>query len=382
MNSAERKAVVSLASLYALRMLGLFMVLPVISLYASDLVNSTPMLIGLAIGCYGLTQALLQIPFGALSDRYGRKKLIIIGLLLFAMGSVVASGAENIYQLIVGRCLQGSGAIASVLMALLADVTRPEHRTKAMASVGASIGAAFALALVFGPALSAALGFDGLFLLIAALAILGIVIVLNWVPAEPERVKAGMPSFADAYRLGMQHPALLRLNASVFILHFILTASFLVLPNLLVTELNMPVQEHGKLYFIVFLVSFVVMVPLMIIGERQGKMHLLLRIAVLVILASQFLMLSHAITIGITLFFVAFNLLEATLPSQLSKQVDASTRGAAMGGFATSQFLGAFVGGWLGGYLTGAFGNSALFYCCIVLALIWWFIMRGLRVVQ
>jgi MFS family permease len=382
MNAAERKAVVSLASLYALRMMGLFMVLPVLSLYAADMTAATPALIGLAIGSYGLTQALLQIPFGVLSDRYGRKKLIIIGLLLFALGSVVAGLADNVYTLIAGRFLQGSGAIASVLMALLADVTRPEQRSKAMASVGASIGMAFALALVFGPMLSSRLGLNGLFFLVAVLALGGIAIVRFWVPAEPARVQGGMPSFLDAYRLGMENRNLLRLNAGVFVLHCILTAVFLVVPAALVEQSQIAVADHGMLYLGVFLVSFLVMIPMMILGERKGKMHIVMPGAVLVILLSQLFLANGLLLVGIFVFFAAFNLLEATMPSQLSRQVDANTRGAAMGGFASSQFLGAFAGGWLGGILLGQFGAAAVFYACMLLALLWFFIIRGLQLVR
>lgn len=382
MNSAERKAVVSLASLYALRMMGLFLVLPVLSLYAADLSSATPALIGLAIGSYGLTQAVLQIPFGAMSDRYGRKKLIVIGLLLFALGSIVAGLADNVYQLIAGRFLQGSGAIASVLMALLADVTRPEQRSKAMASVGASIGLAFALSLVFGPMLSSWLGLQGLFFVIAGLALIGILIVRYWVPAEPERLQGEMPSYMDAFRLGLENPNLLRLNAGVFVLHFILTAIFLVMPGALVEQAGLAVADHGKLYFGVFLVSFLVMIPMMILGERKGKMHLVMPGAVLVVLLAQLLLANGVLMAGIFVFFAAFNLLEATMPSQLSRQVDANTRGAAMGGFASSQFLGAFAGGWLGGLLLGQFGVSAVFYVCMLLALLWFFIIRGLQLVR
>lgn len=382
MNAAERKAVVSLASLYALRMMGLFMVLPVLSLYAADMTAATPALIGLAIGSYGLTQALLQIPFGVLSDRYGRKKLIIIGLLLFALGSVVAGLADNVYTLIAGRFLQGSGAIASVLMALLADVTRPEQRSKAMASVGASIGMAFALALVFGPMLSSQLGLNGLFFLVAVLALGGIAIVRFWVPAEPARVQGGMPGFLDAYRLGMENRNLLRLNAGVFVLHCILTAVFLVVPAALVEQSQIAVADHGMLYLGVFLVSFLVMIPMMILGERKGKMHIVMPGAVLVILLSQLFLANGLLLVGVFVFFAAFNLLEATMPSQLSRQVDANTRGAAMGGFASSQFLGAFAGGWLGGILLGQFGAAAVFYACMLLALLWFFIIRGLQLVR
>jgi predicted MFS family arabinose efflux permease len=241
---------------------------------------------------------------------------------------------------------------------------------------------AFALALVFGPMLSSRLGLNGLFFLVAVLALGGIAIVRFWVPAEPARVQGGMPSFLDAYRLGMENRNLLRLNAGVFVLHCILTAVFLVVPAALVEQSQIAVADHGMLYLGVFLVSFLVMIPMMILGERKGKMHIVMPGAVLVILLSQLFLANGLLLVGIFVFFAAFNLLEATMPSQLSRQVDANTRGAAMGGFASSQFLGAFAGGWLGGILLGQFGAAAVFYACMLLALLWFFIIRGLQLVR
>lgn len=381
MNSLERCAVASIAALYGLRMLGLFMVLPVLSLYAAGYAFSTPALIGFAIGVYGLMQALLQLPLGYLSDRVGRKQIIIAGLLLFSAGSLLAGSADNIYQLIAGRCLQGSGAIASALMALLSDLTRDEQRTKAMAIVGGSIGLSFALALVTGPVVTAAYGLAGLFYITAGLAAGGILLVLFVVPVEPKNRASHSVSLREAFAYSVREPHLMRLNVSAFILHLILTASFFVIPHLLLEQLDMAVKDHWKVYFGVLVGSFLLMLPAMLYGEKRQRTKQVMQAAVVLLALVELglavgLQSTVALLLLILLFFAAFNLLEANLPSQISKRTQPAMKGAAMGLFASFQFSGAFVGGWCSGYLYGEFGQTGVYLLCAALALLWLVVLR------
>ncbi len=381
MNSLERRAVASIAALYGLRMLGLFMVLPVLSLYAAGYAFSTPALIGFAIGVYGLMQALLQLPLGYLSDRVGRKQIIIAGLLLFSAGSLLAGSADNIYQLIAGRCLQGSGAIASALMALLSDLTRDEQRTKAMAIVGGSIGLSFALALVTGPAVTAAYGLAGLFYITAALAAAGILLVLFVVPVAPKNRASHSVSLREAFAYSVREPHLMRLNLSAFILHLILTASFFAIPHLLLEQLDMAVKDHWKVYFGVLVGSLLLMLPAMLYGEKRQRTKQVMQAAVVLLALVELglaagLQSTVALLLLILLFFAAFNLLEANLPSQISKRTQPAMKGAAMGLFASFQFSGAFVGGWCSGYLYGEFGQTGVYLLCAALALLWLVVLR------
>ncbi len=381
MNSLERCAVASIAALYGLRMLGLFMVLPVLSLYAAGYAFSTPALIGFAIGVYGLMQALLQLPLGYLSDRVGRQQIIIAGLLLFSAGSLLAGSADNIYQLIAGRCLQGSGAIASALMALLSDLTRDEQRTKAMAIVGGSIGLSFALALVTGPVVTAAYGLAGLFYITAGLAAGGILLVLFVVPVEPKNRASHSVSLREAFAYSVREPHLMRLNVSAFILHLILTASFFVIPHLLLEQLDMAVKDHWKVYFGVLVGSFLLMLPAMLYGEKRQRTKQVMQAAVVLLALVELglavgLQSTVALLLLILLFFAAFNLLEANLPSQISKRTQPAMKGAAMGLFASFQFSGAFVGGWCSGYLYGEFGQTGVYLLCAALALLWLVVLR------
>ncbi|MGI9289164.1 MAG: MFS transporter [Pseudomonadales bacterium] len=381
MNSLERRAVASIAALYGLRMLGLFMVLPVLSLYAADYAFSTPALIGFAIGSYGLMQALLQLPLGYLSDRIGRKQIIIAGLLLFSAGSLLAGSADNIYQLIAGRCLQGSGAIASALMALLSDLTRDEQRTKAMAMVGGSIGLSFAVALVAGPIVTAAYGLAGLFYLTAAMAAFGILLVVFVVPAPPGNVASHTISLRESFAYSAREPQLMRLNLSAFILHFILTASFFVIPHLLLEQLDMAVKDHWKVYFGVLLGSLLLMLPAILYGEKRQRTKQVMQAAVIILVLVELglaagLQSSVALLLLVLMFFAAFNLLEANLPSQISKRTQPAMKGAAMGLFASFQFSGAFVGGWSSGYMYGEFGQTGVYLLCAGLALSWLLVLN------
>lgn len=382
MTSQERRTVASLAALYCFRMLGLFMVLPLLALYAADLPGATPTLIGLALGIYGLANGLLQIPFGWLSDRVGRKPVIVSGLLLFALGSVIAATAATINAIILGRTLQGAGAISGTLMALVADLTREDQRTKAMAVVGMSIGLSFALALVLGPMVATFGGLPAVFWLTAALALSGIALLLLVVPPSPA---AGAIGHAAAVgrpgiiRRGPGERELLRLNFGVFVLHFILVAFFLVVPSLIEQTLGVDRERHWVVYLPVLLLSLVGMVPLIVLAERAGRLRLifLLGIAlVFVAIATLGFTSSSLLCYGaLWLFFVGFNYLEATLPSLLSKAVALDGKGAAMGVFSTCQFLGAFAGGAGGGWLLDHFGSGMLTSACLVLAAAWWLLV-------
>ena len=381
--SSERRAITGLAGLYATRMLGLFMVLPVLALYADDLAGATPLLVGLALGGYGLTQALLQIPFGALSDRLGRKPVIAFGLLLFMVGSVVAASAETIGGVIAGRCLQGSGAVAAAIMALLADQTREQVRTAAMATIGLSIGVAFAVAMVLGPWLAAAFELSAVFWFTAALAALGLLVLWQLVPPAPRRLQHRDVGIDRAQlRTILSRQDLLRLDLSIFALHLVLMAIFVAVPFRLV-EVGIAVERHGLAYLGVMLLAFAGMVPLVILAEkrRQMKAMCLSAIAAIALSLGGLAGLDGSLwgLLGwLLLFFIAFNLLEATLPSMLSKLAPAGAKGTAMGIYSTSQFMGAFLGGVLGGFLAQQWGLSAVFVGSGLLVLVWLGLMAGM----
>lgn len=385
MSPTERRAALSLASIMATRMLGLFMILPVFALYAEGLPDASPTLIGLAIGAYGLTQALLQIPFGMASDRFGRKRVITIGLLLFAAGSVVAGMSDTLTGIIMGRALQGCGAVAAAVMALTADLTREEQRTKAMAMIGMSIGSAFALALVAGPLLNEVIGVKGIFWFTAALAIAGIAVLWLLVP-EPEhctmhRDAELLPQQAGGLLLDGQ---LLRLDAGILILHTILTATFVVLPFVLRDELGIPVGHHSWVYLPVLFLSAVAMIPFIIVAERKRRMKLIF-VGAVSVLGLSLLALSQwytnmvALVVILWLFFTAFNFLEASLPSLVSKTAPAEKKGTAMGIYSSSQFFGAFLGGGIGGWAYGQFGVSGVFVFCAGMVGVWWILAVSMR---
>lgn len=366
----EKRVVGTVATIAVCRMFGLFALLPVLSVYSEGLPGATPLLIGVAVGGYGLTQALLQVPFGMLSDRVGRVPVLVFGLALFAAGSLVAALSDTIWGVVAGRLLQGAGAISATLTALLADATRESIRTRTMALFGISIGMSFLLALIAGPAIAAAGGVPSLFLLAAVLAFVGIALVLS-VPRPLRRaVVAERVPLRDALR-----PELMKLDAFIFLLHVMLTASFVALPFVLSDALALPATAHWRLYLAALLLSLVAAVPLIIADDRQGKSWTLAA-AVLLLAGGQMLLAiagsSYPLTLaGLSMFFGGFNFLEAGLPARLSIVASPSLRGASFGVFSSCQFAGIFVGGVLGGLLLGGGQPQMAFVACAVLAVLW-----------
>ncbi len=374
MTSAERRAGVGLASIFALRMLGLFLILPVFSIYAKELPSGNDMaLVGLALGAYGLTQTFLQIAYGAASDRFGRKPVIVFGLVLFALGSFVAAFSDDIYGIIGGRILQGAGAISAAVTALAADLTREQHLTKTMAMIGSSIGLVFALSMVGAPLLYGSIGMPGIFVLTGILSLAAIFVVLRVVPAAPAIPRQpGWPSFLEV----LAHPQLLRMNFGVFTLHLVQTAMWIIVPSALVNRAGLPVAEHWKVYLPAVLLSFVVMVPAIIAAEKRGRMKLVFNGAIVLLLVVQlgfgFLGAgTYSLFFWLLLFFVAFNVLEATQPSLISRIAPPHAKGAALGVYNTTQSLGLFLGGTLGGALVKSSGPIAVWFVCATLAAVW-----------
>ncbi len=376
MSSLERRATLSLSSIYALRMLGLFMILPVLSLFAESLEGATPLLIGLAISIYGLTQAILQIPFGLLSDHFGRKKIIIIGLILFITGSVVAALSTTIYGVLIGRAIQGSGAIAAAIMALVADLTEEVHRTKAMAMIGASIGASFGVAMTIGPIIAGFAGIQGIFWLTAVLSFFAIFVVLYVVP-NPEHTKVHRDAelVPEQFTTVLKNKDLLRLDYGIFILHLMLTASFIIVP-LLLRDAGLVPADHWMVYLPVLVTSMAVIIPFIILAEKKRKMKGVFIGAVATLVVANIIMYFfnfnlYALIAGLWVFFCGFNLLEATLPSLISKTAPGNLKGTAMGAYSSSQFMGAFIGGTTGGWIYGEWGASYVFLFCACAAASW-----------
>lgn len=372
MTSAERRAGSVLAAIFGLRMLGLFLVLPVFSVLAAGVPGGEDVvLVGLALGAYGLTQAFFQIPFGLASDRWGRKPVIVAGLLLFAAGSFLAAAAPDIWWMIAGRVLQGAGAISAAVTALAADLTREQHRTKVMAMIGASIGLVFALSLMIAPPLAARVGLAGLFALTGTLALGAIALLFTAVPPAPTFTAQPRAPFASV----LKDPQLARLNFGVFALHMMQTALWVVVPPALVAS-GLPGGEHWKIYLPALLLSFVVMLPAIIVAERRGKIRPIYAGAVaLLVLVQGGLALSDdgpwSLGLWLLLFFVAFNILEALQPSLISRLAPPASKGAALGIYNTTQSLGLFLGGALGGLLTKHFGMEAVHLVCAAAGIIW-----------
>lgn len=375
MTAIERRASATLSSIFALRMLGLFLVLPVFALEARKYPGGDdPALIGLAMGIYGLTQGVLQIPFGIASDKFGRKPVIILGLLVFAVGSLWAATADTMQGLLVGRALQGAGAVSAAVTALLADLTRDIVRTKAMALVGASIGLMFALSLVLSPWLAGWIGLSGLFLLTAVLALGGIAVVHLWVPDAPD---THAPSDRSGLRDVLRHSGLMRLNFGVFILHAVQLAMWVAIPAMLV-QAGLDKHDHWQIYLPAVVASFVVM-GVVFAMERRGYLRAAFLAAVALIAFVELALLwvasitpsLNALAAMLFLFFCGFNVLEATMPSLTSRVALVAARGAAMGLYNTLQSLGFFVGGWLGGLGAKLYGTQGIFVSCTLLMVLW-----------
>lgn len=385
LNALEKRTAVSLASVFAFRMLGLFMLMPVLAIYGQSLEGFSPLWIGLAIGAYGLTQALLQIPMGWLSDKFGRKRVIVSGLVLFALGSVIAAMAESIYMVTLGRGLQGMGAIAAAVLALAADLSRDEQRPKVMAVIGMCIGLSFALAMLLGPMIAGAFGISGIFWLTAVLAVLGILIVLTVVPTAVNRAPRGETTavFSDIKNL-VKHPQLSRLDAGVMLLHLTLTTVFVALPGQLIAD-GLAASEHWKLYIPVLLLGFVFMVPMMIIAIRKEKEKQAFIGSIALIVASLMTLTlfadsSWVIALCMLGYFIAFNFLEATMPAMVARMSPPHQKGSAMGVFSSSQFFGAFLGGILGGYIAQVDSAQGVFAAAALVGVIWLAIAWGMKV--
>lgn len=376
----ERRAALSIATIYAFRMLGLFMILPVFALYTEHFPGATPFMMGLALGIYGLTQAVLQIPFGMWSDRIGRKPVILIGLLIFAIGSLIAGSAQSIEAIIVGRAIQGGGAIAAALMALAADLSREEQRTKMMALIGASIGASFALSMVLGPLVNDWIGISGIFYSTAVLALVGIAILFFFVP-DPVKSHFHRDAEVDSQSLFsvLSNPQLLRLDIGILTLHFVLMCTFLVIPLVLQNSLGIVADEHWKIYLPVFALSLVIMVPFIIIAERKQAMKPVFIGGIISLMVATTVFLINLangqslwpIIAALVIFFAGFNLLEASLPSLITKTAPATQKGTAMGMYSSSQFLGAFAGGAVGGYAHQVWGAEGVYFTILAVLGLW-----------
>jgi MFS family permease len=385
MEKHELRAATSLAAVFSVRMLGLFMVYPVFAAFARHLSGASAYKIGLALGIYGLSQGLLQMPFGLLSDRVGRKVMIVLGLLVFALGSAVAASSNTIEGMILGRFLQGAGAVGSVILALVADLTAEKNRTKAMALVGMSIGFSFLVAIVTGPAVAGWIGVAGIFWLMAALAFVGIAITLFVVPApQPPHVHPEAETIPGLVGATLRNRQLLRLDFGIFALHAMLTASFLVVPGLLRGTLSVGSRDQWYIYLPVLLVSIAVMVPAIIVAERHRRMKAVVIGAVAALAISQLMLATggddaYVLVAALVVFFAGFNIMEASLPSLVTKTAPAGSRGTATGIYSSSQFLGIFAGGVVGGWVHQAIGTAAVFFFAAAVAIVWLLVVASMR---
>lgn len=383
MNALERRSTFALSSIFALRMLGLFMIIPVFSVAGQQYAHATPMLIGLAVGVYGLTQALLQIPFSLIADRYSRKPLIVIGLLMFALGGAVAAMSESIYGVIIGRAIAGGGAVSAVVMALLADVTREEQRSKAMAMMGMSIGLSFVVAFSLGPWLTSLVGISGLFWVTTIMGLVAIG-MLALVPKVIRHHKNFQQGYITQLKQVLKMGDLNRLHVSVFSLHLLLTAMFIYMPSQLIDMADLPLASHGLVYLPLLVLSLFFAFPSIILAEKYRKMRGIFLTAIGGIILGLIILIfgfesKYILLLGLALFFIAFNVMEALLPSWMSKSAPIQSKATAMGVNASSQFLGAFVGGLLGGQLL-LLNNTALGWSILtVIAILWLLLSFGLK---
>lgn len=384
LNRIEKKAAFSLASVFGVRMLGLFMILPVFAIYGEQLTGYSPIWIGLAIGAYGLTQALLQIPMGILSDRFGRKPVILAGLVVFLFGSIIAAMSDTIYGVVAGRTIQGMGAIASAILALAADLSREEQRPKVMATIGMFIGLSFTFAMILGPIVAEAFGLSGLFWFTGLLTIFAMLLIQFMVPDSVHKAPRGdSVALPEQITKLIRHPQLSRLNWGVFILHMALTACFVTLPKQFVAS-GLVLEDHWQLYLPTLFGSFLLMVPFMIIAMKKQKEKPMFSAAIALFSVSLFLLWLlpsgfWSLVLSVVLFFTAFNYLEATMPSILSRLAPAGVKGSVMGIYSSSQFLGAFVGGIAGGFIANEFGEQTIFLVMAIVGVIWLLLSFGMN---
>jgi len=383
MNKQEVQTAASIGLLYQVRMLGLFMVLPVLPMTGRELSYATPALIGLALGIYGLSQAVLQIPMGLMSDKFGRKKVILTGLCLFVAGSLVAAFSESIYGVIVGRFLQGCGAISSSLLALMSDLTRIDHRSKSMAIIGMSIGVSFGLALVLGPLVHNFFGLKGVFMFAALAGVLGILVLLTVIPSPKIRTRnLETMLHKDRVLSVLRDSGLMRINVGIFMVHYLLMASFIAFPLILEATGSILPENHYAYYFVMLVVSFVIMTPFMWLSDKTRYANPMLLVAIVICMLSLILLGGagkyYTVLVAITLFFMAFNLLEVMLPARVSKMAAAGSRGTAMGVYSSSQFAGIFAGGTVGGLILSHSDISTLMYANATFCLLWLVLSFGL----
>ena len=380
----ERRATISIASVFGFRMLGLFMILPVVAVATRDYHDFSPLLLGLVIGAYGFTQAVLQIPLGLLSDRIGRRPVLVGGLMMFVLGSLVAAWSETMWGLFVGRALQGTGAVASTLMALAADLTTEDNRSKVMAAIGGSIGFSFILAMMAGPFINQFYGLSGIFWFTAILGVVAIFVVIKVIP-QPVEACFNREAIVDATQILnlLKDQNLQRLNVGIFVLHFALMAIFLLLPDLLQIQIGIEDKNLPWAYLMLLGGGFVFMLPIMIVAEKYQSQRAALLGAILILAMTSLLLtvttLPGVLVAILTLFFAGFNLLEALLPSWLSKVCPVGNRGTAMGIYSSSQFFGAFMGGLVGGLCLQYFGVNGVYSVIGVVVLIWLFLSVGLQ---
>ncbi|WP_349928289.1 MFS transporter [Acinetobacter sp. A1-4-2] len=382
MNALERRSTFALSSIFALRMLGLFMIIPVFSVAGQSYQGATPALIGLAVGVYGLTQAILQIPFSLLADRFSRKPLIIIGLLLFALGGAVAAMSETIYGVIIGRAIAGGGAVSAVVMALLADVTREEQRSKAMAVMGMSIGVSFMVAFSLGPWLTSLVGISGLFWVTTVMGLAAISMLL-FVPKVTRHHKNYQQGYVAQLKQVLKMGDLNRLHVSIFALHLLLTAMFVYMPSQLIQFAGIPLSSHGLVYLPLLIISLFFAFPSIILAEKYRKMRGIFLTAIGGIVLGLLVLIfgyesKYVLLAGLGLFFIAFNVMEALLPSWLSKSAPIQSKATAMGVNSSSQFLGAFFGGMIGGQLLLLNNTSLGWSILVAIAVVWLLISFGL----
>lgn len=382
MNALERRSTFALSSIFALRMLGLFMIIPVFSVAGQSYQGATPALIGLAVGVYGLTQAILQIPFSLLADRFSRKPLVVLGLLLFALGGAVAAMSESIYGVIIGRAIAGGGAVSAVVMALLADITREEQRSKAMAVMGMSIGVSFMVAFSLGPWLTSLVGISGLFWVTTIMGIAAISMLLL-VPKVTRHHRNYQQGYVTQLKQVLKMGDLNRLHISVFALHLLLTAMFIYMPSQLIEFADIPLSRHGLVYLPLLVISLFFAFPSIILAEKYRKMRGIFLTAIGGIVLGLLVLIfgfesKYILLLGLALFFIAFNVMEALLPSWLSKSAPIQSKATAMGVNASSQFLGAFFGGMIGGQLLILNNTSMGWGILTVIAVVWLLISFGL----